>query len=55
MAGEPIIVLPAYAGMIPGQGFIAQVKTRAPRVCGDDPPSRRHGRLVDACSPRMRG
>ena len=31
-------MLPAYAGMIPGPNGISWHTTRAPRVCGDDPP-----------------
>ena len=48
-------VLPAYAGMIPNEGYGVNHDRGAPRVCGDDP------RLADLieppneCSPRMRG
>ena len=36
-AGKSVIVLPAYAGMIPPLSFAVAALARAPRVCGDDP------------------
>ena len=33
-------VLPAYAGMILAYCILRSVSARAPRVCGDDPPSK---------------
>ena len=32
-------VLPAYAGMIRNRMVEVEKRDRAPRVCGDDPPS----------------
>ena len=55
MAGEPIIVLPAYAGMIRRHGSRVPHGHRAPRVCGDDPRPVPPVNVGTACSPRMRG
>ena len=48
-------VLPAYAGMIPGRGMSAGIKTRAPRIRGDDPPQTIYLGTPPRCSPHTRG
>ena len=49
------MVLPAYAGMIPGARSSASACTGAPRVCGDDPYFGSEFEMILQCSPRMRG
>ena len=49
------LVLPAYAGMIPASDAELAQAERAPRVCGDDPTTRRKDSSGKGCSPRMRG
>ena len=48
-------VLPAYAGMIPAASPSPKRLSRAPRVCGDDPPIYTALMTQIGCSPRMRG
>ena len=50
-----LIVLPAYAGMIPCTIIHWDTLLSAPRVCGDDPQYESMHHLVLLCSPRMRG
>ena len=49
------MVLPAYAGMIPGTVALWLGRAGAPRVCGDDPSYLLTDPPAGACSPRMRG
>ena len=48
-------VFPAYAGMIRSRSASDALGRRAPRVCGDDPPSIMASVSRQLCSPRMRG
>ena len=48
-------VLPAYAGMIQDTRYGLVSRGRAPRVCGDDPPTTLVTIGRSMCSPRMRG
>ena len=55
LRGQGVLVLPAYAGMIPDQRPLFGHTGSAPRVCGDDPKTMSPGCRESACSPRMRG
>ena len=48
-------VLPAHAGMIPGELVYYSQTRRAPRACGDDPYIVDRMEFNEECSPRMRG
>ena len=48
-------MLPAYAGMILGEGIVKYKASGAPRVCGDDPDELYGGHKYIECSPRIRG
>ena len=48
-------MLPASAGMILLGSAGLSLKKRAPRICGDDPPSKSKVNDEDLCSPHLRG
>ena len=50
-----VAVLPAYAGMFPGQSESSGKGMRSPRVCGDVSEWFRDENLQESFSPRMRG
>ena len=49
------MVLPAHAGMIPGQPSAQNTQKSAPRTCGDDPKTLDDLEKQVGCSPHMRG
>ena len=49
------VVLPAYAGMIPGCSRYTAFRESAPRICGDDPSTSITNTFQVLCSPHMRG
>ena len=48
-------VLPAYAGMIPNEGYGVNHDRGAPRVCGDDPAHSQRTNASDAVLPAYAG
>ena len=49
------MVLPAYAGMIPGEIHVLVDGAGAPRIRGDDPVYEAVAAWVSQCSPHTRG
>ena len=49
------LLLPAHAGMVPRQGYLATCRTSAPRARGDGPFDAAHCGDDRHCSPRTRG
>ena len=50
-----VLVLPAYAGMIPDASAMPSRPDSAPRIRGDDPSKLSGNIVLSACSPHTRG